>query len=286
MTVPRVYLQQDATVDRASRLKLIGLVLGYAMLLSLHAAAQAVPASSAGSPTTAGFDVAAIHQHIPEPHEHSSIWSSSSDSHFRAENLSLIGLIHWAFEMPETTILNAPGWATSIHFNIEASSDSSVDEKMAHLSSEAGQMQKELMVRVLLADRFKLATHFEVRDLPVYNLIVAKRTPKFSETQLEDTTVNHGRDHIEVRGPNSLTLLAEQLSKEVGRPVIDKTEIEGRYDLKVRWTPDAVTAASVSGTDAPSLFTALEEQLGLKLKSGKGPVRVLIIDRAEMPSEN
>lgn len=189
--------------------------------------------------------------------------------------------------MPETRILNAPSWASSTYFNIEASSDSSLDEKMAHLSSDAGRLEKEKMLEALLADRFKLVTHFETRELPIYELMIAKGPPKFGEAKLEGTTVNHGRDHLEVEGGNSTVLLAEELAKEVGRPVIDKTGIAGRYDLKLRWTPDSTTASSNSGTDAPpSIFTALEEQLGLKLKSAKGPVQVLVLDHAEMPTQN
>jgi uncharacterized protein (TIGR03435 family) len=239
------------------------------------------------SPALPRFDVAAIHQHIPEPHEHNSIWSSATDSHFRAGNVSLIGLIHWAYQMPESRILNAPAWAGSAYFNIEASSDASADEKMAHLSSDAGSLEKEMMVRSMLADRFHLVTHAETRELPIYELVVAKSTPKFDDAKKEGTTINHGRAYIHVQGANSATLLAEELSKEVGRPVVDKTGIAGRYDLELRWTPDNVAASGNSAADAPpSIFTALEEQLGLKLKSAKGPVLVLVIDHAEMPSEN
>ena len=256
-----------------------------------HPPAAASPqpngSSAASSSPTFTFDVAAIHQHTPEPHEHNSIWSSPTDTHFRAANVSLIGLIHWAFEMPETRIFNAPGWAGSTWFNIEASSDASVDEKMAHLASDVARLRKEKMVQALLADRFKLATHFETRELPVYELIVARGAPKLGEPHLEGTTINHGRDHLEVQGGDSLALLAEELSKEVGRPVVDKTGIAGRYDLKVRWTPDGMAASGASSVDAPpSIFTALEEQLGLKLRPGKGPVQVLMIDHAEMPSQN
>ena len=251
------------------------------------ASAQTNTATAAHLSATPEFDVAAIHRHTPEPHEHNSIWSSPSDSHFRTENVSLIGLIHWAFEMPETKILNAPGWAGSSYFNIEASSDASMDENLAHLASDAARLQKERMVQALLADRFKLVTHFETHELPVYELIVARGAPKLGEAKLEGTTINHWRDHIEVQGGDSLMLLAEELAKEVGRPVINKTGIAGRYHLTVRWTPDVAAAAGASAADAPpSIFTALEEQLGLKLKSGKGPVQVLVIDHAEMPSEN
>lgn len=251
------------------------------------AARQSASRAAVVLPANPTFDVASIHQHIPEPHEHNSIWSSSSDSHFKAENVSLIGLIHWAFEIPETGIVDAPRWASSTYFNIAASSDPSTDEKLAHLTSGAGRLQKEMMVRALLTDRFKLATHFETRQLPVYELVVRKGGPKLGEAKLEGTSVNHWRDHLEVQGGNSTSLLAEELAKEVGRPVIDKTGIEGRYDLKVRWTPDGATTAGTSAADAPpSIFTALEEQLGLKLKPSRGPVQILVIDHAEMPSEN
>jgi uncharacterized protein (TIGR03435 family) len=86
---------------------------------------------------------------------------------------------------------------------------------------------------------------------------------------------------------NSVAVLAEELSKVVGRDVVDQTGIAGRYDLKLRWTPDdRVAAASISSSAPPTIFTALEEQLGLKLLPQKGPVQVLVIDQIELPSAN
>jgi uncharacterized protein (TIGR03435 family) len=239
------------------------------------------PGPSSGSQVSSvpAFDVAAIHQHIPEPHEHNSIWSSSSDSHFKAENVSLIGLIHWAFEMPETRILNAPGWAGSTYFNIA---------RLKSLSDKAGVTEKQKMVQQLLADRFKLATHLEKREFPVYELVVAKGAPVLGDDKSDGTTINHSRDHLEVQASNSVGVLAEELAKEVDRPVIDKTGIAGRYDLKLRWTPDSGVAGGTNpAADAPpSIFTALEEQLGLKLKPVRGQVEVLVIDSVTKPSEN
>jgi len=227
------------------------------------------------------FDVAAIHPHIPEPHEHNSIVSSPFDGHFRAENVSVVMLIHWAYEMPETRILDAPGWAGTTHFNIDATADPAVDAALHQLTSDAGEKQKEKMVQALLADRFKLVTHIETRELPIYALVVAKGGAKLGDPKYSGTTFNYSRGHIEVDGSNSVAFLAEELSKETGRNVVDKTGITGRYNLKLQWTPD--DAAADSG---PSLFTALEEQLGLKLEPAKGPVQVLVIDHAEMPSAN
>jgi uncharacterized protein (TIGR03435 family) len=150
------------------------------------------------------------------------------------------------------------------------------------------------MVQALLADRFKLGTHVETRVLPVYALLVAKGGPRFGAVQANGTTINSGNGQIEVQGSNSVALLAEELAKNVGHVVVDKTGIEGRYNLALRWTPDRGTSPGFSVPERtssapdspPSIFTALQEQLGLKLESQKGPVQVLVIDHIEMPSEN
>jgi uncharacterized protein (TIGR03435 family) len=236
------------------------------------------------------FDVASIHLHIPEPHEHNSIVSSPFDGHFRAENVSVVMLIHWAYEMPETRILDAPGWARSNYFNIDAAADPAVDQRLHNLTSDAGRKQKELMVQALLADRFKLVTHTETRELPIYELVVAKGGAKLGDPKNSGTTFDYSRGRIEVDGSNSVAFLAEELSKETGRDVVDKTGITGRYNLKLHWTPDDATEPQllngVPVDSGPTLFTALEEQLGLKLEPAKGPVQVLVIDKVEMPSAN
>jgi uncharacterized protein (TIGR03435 family) len=240
--------------------------------------------------------VAAIHRHIPEPHEHNSIWSSPSDSHFKAENVTLSTLVHWAFEMPEARILKIPGWADTTYFNIDASSDASVDEQMKQLTPDAGAQQKKKMVQALLAARFKLVTHIETRELPVYMLFVAKGGPKLGDLQTNGSFVNTSASavnrHIQIQMANSVAVLAEELSRFTDRDVIDKTGIAGRYKLDLTWTVDDRAAISTpdpippSADTAASIFTALQEQLGLKLEPGKGPVQVMVIDHAEMPSEN
>jgi uncharacterized protein (TIGR03435 family) len=242
------------------------------------------------APVVPMFDVAAIHIHESQPHEHNSIWSSPSDGRFRTENISVISLIHWAYEMPDSRILGAPTWTGTAHFNIDATADPSVDQQLKGLTPDAGRKQKEKMVQGLLADRFKLAVHTETRELAIYALVVAKGGAKLGSTQESGTTINTGSGRMEVEGSNSVPLLAEELSKVVGRDVIDKTGLSGRYDLKLKWTPDdaaqpqLLNGAPVEG--GPSIFTALEEQLGLKLEPTKGPVQVLVIDHVEMPSAN
>jgi uncharacterized protein (TIGR03435 family) len=269
----------------------VGLAAPDHAFMQIPAPPQSQSAPAATPAATPSFDVAAIHQHIPEPHEHNSIWSSPFDSHFKAENMSLIGLIHWAFNMPDTRILGAPGWANSTMFNIDASADSSVDGQMRNLTSDAGRLQKQKMLQALLADRFKLVTHSETRELPIYALVLAKGGAKLGPIQATGSSVSTSNRRIEVQMSNSVAVLAEELSKVVGRDVIDKTGIQGRYDLKLRWTPDdragPPSDGSASAVDSgPSIFTALQEQLGLKLESQKGQVPVLVVDSVAMPSEN
>lgn len=263
---------------------------------SFPGSARGQSTSSRQAQATPVFDVAAIHLHESQPHEHNSIWSSPFDGRFKAENISVMMLLHWADEMPETRILGAPAWTRTIHFNIDATADPSVDQQLKVLTSDAGRKQKEKMVRALLSDRFKLAAHTETRELPIYALVVAKGGPKLGQTQQNGSSVNASTGRMEVQGSNSMAILAEELSKVVGRDVVDKTGIAGRYDLKLNWSPDeGAPGANVSGSNAagaaaadsgPSIFTALEEQLGLKLKPQKGPVQVLVVDHVEMPSAN
>jgi uncharacterized protein (TIGR03435 family) len=241
------------------------------------------------APPAPAFDVAAIHPHISEPHEHNSIWSSPSDGQFNAANISALALINWAYEIPETRILGAPDWVNSAHFNIEAKADPAVDQQLHGLTSEAGRKLKEKMVQSLLADRFKLVAHAETRELPVYDLVVAKGGPKLGATQSDGTTINTGYGRIEVQSSNSVAVFAEELSKVAGRDVVDKTGVAGRYDLKLRFTPDqgpAMLNGQPIPEPPPDLFTALQEQLGLKLEPAKGPVQVLVIDQIELPSAN
>jgi uncharacterized protein (TIGR03435 family) len=264
------------------------------LLIPATARAQTTsPASAqAALPVAPAFDVAAIHLHESQPHEHNSIWSSPFDGHFKAENISVMALIHWAYEMPETRILGAPAWTGTTHFNIDATADSSVDQQLKGLTSDASRKQKEKMVQALLTERFKLAIHTETRELPIYALVVAKGGAKLGPTQESGSSVSTSNGRMEVQGVNSVAILAEELSKIVGRDVVDKTGIAGRYDLKLKWAPDdrvapnADASGSAAADSGPSIYTALEEQLGLKLEPAKGPVQVLVIDHIEMPSAN
>jgi bla regulator protein BlaR1 len=231
---------------------------------------------------------------------------------FSASNIALKVLIQQAYGIEDNQIVGAPSWLGSARYDIEAKVSSSDTDALHNLSSD----QRRLMLQPLLADRFQLKVHTEVRDLPVLTLVIAKGGPKLHEAKPGDTYPNGLKDFNGQGGgpgmmlmrPGQLTgqglplsSLARVLTQQLGSTVQDKTGLTGKYDLTLQWTPDRNGSAmpgapepglqgpgSGGSTDAsgPSIFSAIQEQLGLKLESQKGPVEVLVIDHVETPSEN
>jgi uncharacterized protein (TIGR03435 family) len=247
------------------------------------AAAQANSAPSAAPE----FDVAAIHPHTPAPHERSHIMDSNG--RFATVNVDLKTIIQWAYDLPQSRIVGGPSWLGSARWDIEAKADNALDTQKSY-DPEAARLEKRRMVKALLADRFHLAVHQETRELPIYDLVVAKSGAKFLATKADGSKFDRWNGHMEIQGgDNTVAVLAEELAETLGRVVVDNTGITGRYKIALTWTPDDRVAppSGASADDAgPSIFTALQEQLGLKLESDKGPVQVLVIHNAEMASEN
>ena len=234
------------------------------------------------------FDVASIHINNTETDGHHHIFNNPSESRFRTVNLALHDLIQFAYGLPNSQILGGPSWLGSIMFDIDAKSDSLVDAELHRLSTEQARHQKQLMVQALLADRFQFKAHQETRQLPMYALLVAKDGPRFRPSKINGTTIDTGRTYLHIAGSDdTMSILARELAQVLGRVVLNQTGLSGRYDLSLRWTPDDAAASASSSPDAPpSIFTAIQEQLGLKLNATKGPVPVLVIDSVEMPSAN
>jgi uncharacterized protein (TIGR03435 family) len=268
--------------------------LSLATLLS----AQTPPAApSEPTPTTTAtppaltFDVVSIRQNTTVGGRNH-INNSTNDGHFTftTGNATLKSILHFAFGLPENQIVDAPAWVDSANFDIVAKAGPDADAQLNALSGDQNQLAKQHLVQALLADRFALKTHSETRQLPVYNLVVAnpKAGPKLVATEAHGTTIDNNKRNIHiVGGDDSVELLAEYLSKTLGRNVVDKTAITGHYDITLKWTPeDAAVSANPAPDAPPDIFTAIQEQLGLKLESTKAPVPVLVIDHIEMPSEN
>jgi len=216
-------------------------------------------------------------------------------------------LIMQAYDVKEFQVTGAPGWISSDRYDINAKAERpNVDPDQA-----------KVLVQSLLAERFNLKFHREIKEFPIYALVVAKDGPKLkkSENQTESEIraatagpggggpkegrmLRLGRGHISAQ---MLTLgaLVQRLSSSLGRPVVDRTGLTGLYDFDLQWAPDEMEvetgksgermpaeSAPAGESTGPSIFTALQEQLGLKLESQKGPVEILVIDRMEKPTEN
>ncbi len=231
---------------------------------------------------------------------------------FRAESATLKDLLMLAWDVQEFQISESPGWVNSGRYNIEAKAEAKPAYDQRWL---AGQKQK---LQSLLRDRFGLSMHRETRELPIYQLTVAKGglklqplkegscipfdpnnpTPPPGKTPMDYCGSGGftGRGRYEASSA-SMADLAKAFSLLTGRTVVDKTGITGVFPVQLTFVPDESMlqipgpAGDVgnlaAATDAgPSIFTALQEQLGLRLESGKGPVEVLVIDHVEKPSKN
>jgi uncharacterized protein (TIGR03435 family) len=288
-----------ATEPLASERLFIGkpLLAAFALLaVTSFAQTSAPPYGPTSAAVPPVFEVAAI--------KLNQSGSGSSDSNtkngrFIATNVSLKNLMEYeAYGIPGSRILEGPKWLGSTRFDIEAKMDDSEADHLRTLDHSQRRLETQAMFQKLLADRFKLAVHWETRELPVYALIVAKKGSKLQptkETSQGSGTSSHNSQsgsQFTAKGvtlPELAEALTQELFRELGREIVDKTEIKGRYDLTLNWTPDAgaVTDGAASTADSgPGLFTAIQEQLGLKLEPAKAPVQVLVIDHAEMPSEN
>ncbi len=201
-------------------------------------------------------------------------------------NVTLKLLIQQAYGVKDFQISGGPGWINSERYDVVAKADRDI--------GKAEELRP--LIQKLLADRFQLTIHRDTKELPVYALVVGKNGPKLKESAANGpgSQIRMGRGLINGQGMG-MEMLAGELSRPLGRTVIDRTGLKGQYDIKFEWTPedgpghgpgDGPESAPPSDTTGPSLFTALQEQLGLKLESSKGPVEIIVIDRAEKPSEN
>ncbi len=248
------------------------------LLLLILLVLLAAPLANAQT-STPSFEVATIKPAAPSPDGHTHI-NYPSDYRFSAINITVLALMQWAYDIPERQILDGPAWLSSTRFDIVAKADP--NEQIKSLTSDQAQDLKRRMVQALFADRFHLKLHRETRTLAAYDLILAKGGSKLQLTQSNGKSI--GTSHTYFNGQGLTTaMIAEELSRITGRIVVDKTNLTGRYDLKLRWTPDDTPATDDS---APSLFTAIQEQLGLKLEPAKEPVPVIIIDGIDPPSPN
>lgn len=260
------------------------------------------------------YEVATIK---PDKANDNRIMLMGSPDGFTAKNATIQMLVRSAYGVEDNQILGAPSWLNADHYDIDAKMDSSTADELKKLSEDQRQPIRQQMMQALLADRLKLAIHHETKELPIYALVVAKNGSKLQEAKEGDTYPNgmkgaDGKSHAgmmrmvrgEVTGQGlEIKALVRLLTQQLSRTVVDKTGLTGKYDFTLKWTPDESQGAMFKGpgggpppggsdnapppdSSGPSLFTAIQEQLGLKLESQKGPVDMIVIDHVERPSEN
>jgi uncharacterized protein (TIGR03435 family) len=240
-------------------------------MLALLAAATVLAQPQDARPA---YEVASIK---PDTSDSGSTSSRGSKGQVVITNLSLKRLIERAYSVKPFQV-TGPDWMEKIRFDIAAKypPDTKSDDR-------------PLMLRTLLEDRFKLAVHRESKDMPGYALVVAKRGFKLQP-------VEPGAAGASTRGDQVLSLtakktsmarLADLMARSLGEMVVDKTGIEGVYDFELRWTDDDRNSGGSDADAAPSLFTAIQETLGLRLQRQKVPVEMVVVDHVErVPTEN
>ena len=203
--------------------------------------------------------------------------------------LTLADLLTFVYDVHAHQIIGAPAWATTEKYDVTAKAEG---------DGTPDQEQLKVMLRKLLADRFQLVLHKEQRELPVYTLNVAKGGIKISKNDPKNETTG-----VIPRGPGSVLLnnvtmddLCKMLQTlALDRPLVNQTGVSGKYDFSLVWTPEQLLNAPPNpnalapgdrGDALPDLYTAIQQQPGLKIDATKMGIEVLVIDKVEKPSEN
>jgi uncharacterized protein (TIGR03435 family) len=198
-----------------------------------------------------------------------------SNGEFHLTNVPLRLLIRQTFQVQEQELIGGPAWMDTDRWDISGKTPS---ESAALLP----------MVRSLMRDRFKLATHFEKRDLPVYALVLMNTDGRLGPTIRPTTEPPNFRQGIgTLAGRAPISVIVSVLAFATQRHIVDRTGLHGTYDVNLHWLPTNLPAnVTPDVPNSPSIFTAVQEQLGLRLESTHAPVDVLVIDRVEKPAAN
>lgn len=241
-----------------------------------------LPALAACLNAQPAFEVASVKP--ADPKSRGMTMEIEPGGRFTATNVLLRSLLKEAYAIRDFQILEPPPWFDSQRYDVSAKGDASDATQVKH------------MLQSLLVDRFQLKFHHDAKEFQVYLLTVGKNGPKLKSAQ--DTDSSGG---VRLRGVGRLTgihastgQLAEALSDIalngrhiLDRPVLDRTGLTAVYDFTLEWTPDPTPSdGATSDSSGPSVFTALQEQLGLKLETHKAPIEMFIIDHVEKASQN
>jgi len=233
------------------------------------------------------LEVATIKPSQPDRQGRAFLWRGSR---FTTFNTTLMSLIGFAYDVQEKQVIGGPEWMNTEKFDIEGKPDTPGDPSTGQL---------RIMLKKLLADRFQLKFHEEKKELPAYVLTAGKTGPKMTK---DDGNPNglpglffRNLGDLNVRNATMGDFVHLMQSAVLDRPVVDQTSLTGRWDFELKWTPDDSQFGGMGirpppPSDAPDapppLFTAIQEQLGLKLESQKAQVDAMVVDHVEHPSPN
>jgi uncharacterized protein (TIGR03435 family) len=268
-----------------------------AVVTAVALAGEIVTAQSAG---TGRFDVASV-----KPNDSGSTQSASfvqPGGRYTATNVTVRTLVKAAYGLHDSQLIGGPNWLDRERFDIAAKAE-------GYDAPSAFRDQARLMLRPLLADRFKLVVRHEARDLPVYVMVLARKDGRFGaqfrrspvddcsgppkamqtatgasepEIPLPCGAEVYRPGHLAARGMRP-SILALNISRWADRVVVDRTRLDGTFDWDVQWVPDNLSTDATTALEGPSLFSALREQAGLRLERGRASVDVLIVEAVERP---
>jgi uncharacterized protein (TIGR03435 family) len=211
-------------------------------------------------------------------------------AHFSTINTTLNDLIGFSYGLHARQVTDAPDWVGTQKYDLDGKPDG---------EGQPNEAQWKTMIQKLMADRFQLKFHHEKKELSVYALVVAKGGPKVMQSDGNPngppSLLFRGLGNLPVRNATMADFVSVMQRAVLDRPVVDQTRLEGRYNFALNWTPDETQFASLGGVppgigdkpDAPpDLFTAIQQQAGLKLEATKALVDVMVIDKVEKPSAN
>jgi uncharacterized protein (TIGR03435 family) len=276
----------------------IGSLVVMATMLGAFATPLARDQTTQSIPKSAEFEAASVKPNTSA--DGVSTVGFGPGGRFRAINMPLVRLIQEAFATaatPRPLVVGAPGWVHADRFDVEAVA-----------SGDPAAEQRQMMLRSLLADRFRLASHSETRALPVYNLVRPSRDGQLGDKlrvsdgacdairkpgaapapdELRSCLLAFGTGSLRVNGMTAAQFAAAGLTRVVDRPVIDRTGLGATsYDWVIEWTDQSSRAAGNDADLPSSVFSAVQEQLGLRLEPATGPVDVVVIDHVEKPTPN
>jgi bla regulator protein blaR1 len=263
-------------------------------LLSFGAAAQSPPEPRYG------YEVASIKK--ADPSARGVRIGPGAQGGLRTTNTNLMVLMTFAYDVRDYQIIDAPGWARGEGFDVSFTPDKpEVLPKPGEgdaKSLETMMDRQRQRMQAILRDRFSLKLRLETRELPIYVLTPAKNGSKLKPPEEGEKgpsmMMNPEKGELTGVGAN-MRMLTNVLSNILKRPVVDQTGVEGTFDMKLKWAPDSFVGGPSGAppsespapeADGPSIFTAITEQLGLRLESKKGPVTVYVVEKVERPSEN